>query len=372
MASKRSEQLSKQRQIYEKDLDDLEHQIAICQPFPPVNLLRQKEFFEDKIRECDSAIGGTREQTALNAGDHFLKEMAPFIKELVGRFQTHFNRPNEEKISAYLKQFKTNRRIALALQLIQKIYFVDDAKIGDIFREFYFQKLSPDLRKKAVFTGLGGPKDSSYLINYLCSKALDEKEKREIRFQEIKDICRARASNDTVVIFLDDNIGSGKQSVRIFEEWVGLAKGEHHYVGRLKDDEINWLRGSKLMYFVLIGFEEGMNSLRKELGRYGFSIEIQPAVRTREDEHCFDATSPVFTNAIDRVDACEMTRTIGYDLLKDKKWSDPLRKERSLGYGNSQKLIVFAYNTPTCTLPILWKHGFYDGREWMPLFPRRG
>jgi hypothetical protein len=65
-----------------------------------------------------------------------------------------------------------------------------------------------------------------------------------------------------------------------------------------------------------------------------------------------------------------MAREIGYELLRDKSWDDLRKKEWALGYGNSQKLIVFSYNTPTCTLPILWKFGEYQGKIWTPLFPR--
>jgi hypothetical protein len=64
-----------------------------------------------------------------------------------------------------------------------------------------------------------------------------------------------------------------------------------------------------------------------------------------------------------------MAAEIGYELLADKKhWTESLRKERSLGYDNLQKLLVFSHNTPTCSLPIFWKEGEYKGKKWVPLF----
>ncbi|MBI4650456.1 DUF1016 domain-containing protein [Candidatus Desantisbacteria bacterium] len=64
-----------------------------------------------------------------------------------------------------------------------------------------------------------------------------------------------------------------------------------------------------------------------------------------------------------------LAEKIGIQLLQQKKieknWTDEIVKERSLGYGNSQKLIVFFYNTPTSTLPILWEKGTYNGKEWL-------
>jgi hypothetical protein len=232
-----------------------------------------------------------------------------------------------------------------------------------MFRWFYHERLSHDERGKALFTALGGLKDSSYLINYLCSKALDEEEKKGIGFQGLESMIKTRGPQETIPIFLDDNIGSVKQSVRIFQEWLGIAQGRHRYVEKLDDNAIQWLRQAKLFYFVLTGFEEGMDNLRSELAHNGLSMTIHPAMKTRKDIRCFQAGKLIFDNETDRLEAREMARSIGYELLKDKDWPEELRRERSLGYGNSQKLIVFSYNTPTCTLRYYGKGEAIRGRN---------
>lgn len=303
--------------------------------------------------------------------DKFLEDNASLIRDLADKFQTHYNRPNQEKIEGYLKQFQNPRWMKLALKLLQNIDYVDDGKILDMFREFYYNKLNEDKRKQAVFTILGGLQDSSSHIIYLCSKALGEGEKKGIKFQNLKDAIKTRKPQETTLIFVDDNIGSGKQAIRIFEEWLGVAEGQHEYVSKLKENEIQWMKETELIYFVFIGFREGMDALREELKKHGLSIFIFPAKETSEYDRCLEAGSLIFDNEEDRKEAIEMARTIGYELLKDKNWSDDLRKQRALGYGNSQKLIIFSYNTPTCTLPILWKWGTYHARRWQPLFPRR-
>ena len=72
-----------------------------------------------------------------------------------------------------------------------------------------------------------------------------------------------------------------------------------------------------------------------------------------------------------REEAMEMCKEIGYCLLQDNQWKEDRKKEFALGYGNAQQLIAFYYNTPTCTLPIFWKEGMYNGKKWIPLFLRR-
>jgi hypothetical protein len=169
---------------------------------------------------------------------------------------------------------------------------------------------------------------------------------------------------------LDDNLGSGKQAIRIFREWLNLER-KHLYVEALNSDEIDWLTKAKLIYLPIIGFEDkGMQDLPAFLGSKGLRLEISPVLKLREDQGCFHPVSGILAES-DREEARKMASEIGHQLFAKKNWTEEAKKGRALGYGNSQKLIVFWYNTPTCTLPILWAHGEYEGRPWMPLFPRR-
>jgi len=188
----------------------------------------------------------------------------------------------------------------------------------------------------------------------------------------VQDAVRMRNPTDTTLVFLDDNIGSGKQAKRIFQEWLGVAKGDYWYVMHLQKDELDWLRGAKLVYIPFIGFDEGIDDFQNELKRHNLTIAIHPIIPRREDQGCFHASSQVFDRTEDRLEAEKMVRSIGSGLFKVKPWEEAKKQQRALGYGNSQKLIVFSHNTPTCTLPIFWeKDGTYRDERWMPLFPRR-
>ena len=63
---------------------------------------------------------------------------------------------------------------------------------------------------------------------------------------------------------------------------------------------------------------------------------------------------------------------ISYSLYSDRNnWTEELKKDRLLGYGNLGKLTVFQHNVPKSLLPVLWKYGEFNKRSWFPLFPER-
>ena len=112
--------------------------------------------------------------------------------------------------------------------------------------------------------------------------------------------------------------------------------------------------------------------LREFCREANLRMEIREA-ETRDDAvGCFDTPYHIFDSPDDRDYARHMAFEIGLATLADQAaWSEQKRQQRALGYGNSAQLIVFPYNTPTCTLTLLWKAGTYGGSAWVPLFERR-
>ncbi len=302
----------------------------------------------------------------------FLRKHAALINDLARRFQTHWSRIDEEKIKEFLRQFGDYRSLQSIFPLLQHIDYIDDAKITDIFDEFYRSLVNGNNTRQPVFCRLGGGKDSSSLIGYLCSKVFDEKRRREIPFENIEAAARTFDPKNTMLVFLDDNIGSGKQAIRIFSEWLGLANEKPEHVHRLTREAEAWLRETEIRYFPLIGFREGKESLTAFLREQGISIFVQPALSMDESVGCFDAKGLIFEQSQFRLHAKRIAEEIGFQLFSDRAdWAEEKRRSMALGYRGAQKLIVFSYNTPNCTLPILWKKGVYNGVEWLPLFPRR-
>lgn len=161
------------------------------------------------------------------------------------------------------------------------------------------------------------------------------------------------------------------QAVATFEELSG-KRAESIHVRPLPKDKMDRLKSCKIYFYAFFGFEEGSKFLRDKLGQ---ELNITTTSSAKKREGCFQPGSLIFDNAQDRKEAEEMAQEMGFQLLQDKSWGDDKKREFALGYDNAQQLIVFQYNTPTCTLPIFWKEGRYKNKdknkEWKPLFPRQ-
>jgi len=293
------------------------------------------------------------------------------IADMAKRFQTHWSRIDEDRIRDWLLQFGGYQDAQCIFPLLEKIDYIDDQLIVDIFQEFY-ERFATTTNKKIVFCLFGGIKDSSSQINYICSKAFEEGERKQIAFENLQTLADTYASDEIEVVFLDDMVGTGNQAIQIFHEWLGITKKKGKYVQQLDSPAQSWLRQTSLTYFTIVGFQEGMSKIQNDLTNEGLKINVAAGKEMLEKEGCFDAKSLIFDNPQVRLHAKKLAFEIGYELFsEERKWSEDKRRNMARGYGKGQKLIVFSYNTPNCTLPILWKNGEYNGRQWRALFPRR-
>lgn len=229
----------------------------------------------------------------------------------------------------------------------------------------FYHSLPEEDRKRVVFVPFGSPGESSAVITYLCSRALNLGGITVDRFQPLDTVLMDK--EEKTICFVDDNISSGTQAVAIFEELLG-RKADPIHVKPLSKDKIDRLKSCKIYFYTFFGFEEGSEFLKSRLGQ---ELDITTISSAKKKEGCFQSGSFIFDNAQDREEAMEMCKEIGYCLLQDKAWKGDKKMEFALGYGNAQQLIVFHYNTPTSTLPIFWKEGIYKDKKWKPLFLRR-
>lgn len=313
----------------------------------------------------------------LSSMDAFLEEQTKTIERLTKRF-IQYQHPEEkaidkEEVKQFLRQFETVEKASLALVLLQNVTFINRNKMKEMFRHYCEKILSTEERKKTVLTNLGGPYDSSRIVSYVCADIAME---IGLRALDLRAILDNDDFVDKTILFIDDNIGSGKQAIDTFLELMGLTEEkklkESHEV-KLTASQLSRLKKFKLSLFTFVGFEEGKTDFVNKLRELKLDMaEPYSFLKQEEGVGCFHPTSDIFESSKDR-EACKLICSeIGYQLFADKTdWSDGLKRERSLGYGNSQKMTVFFYNVPTSTLPILWKRGTYNNKKWEPLFPRR-
>jgi hypothetical protein len=327
---------------------------------------------ENQARERPTSLPSPISQASI---DTWFQKKQDAIKELAWKFSTYQNRTTpitDETIKKWLLQFDNLPWMKLALKLLEGIDYYTPQRMKGMFRHFYEQIIPEEDRTKIVCSLLGNLEDSAALVNYFLGEVFMEYGLSKP--QPLETILANMEPEEKVIVFVDDNIGSGKQAVQIFREWLGIEERvlEESHVMRLSDVQIKKFKRFKIYLCTFVGFEEGKEMVRKELKKIGLNVsKVYSFVKLEEAIGCFHEASDIFTNPEELKEAKDMASKIGIQLFSDKDWQDELKEERSLGYGNSQKLVVFFYNTPTSTLPILWKEGIYNGKRWQALFPRR-
>lgn len=304
--------------------------------------------------------------------EEYIEKRSPLVNELAQTFQTHWNRPTPQRIGEWLLQFNNTAEIAIALKILQHILYVDDGKVLDIFREFY-DKLNIPSDSQLALTILGPLNESAGQVVSKCSKALMESEQQKISFQPLRDTMYSLDPRRTTLVLVDDNIASGIQATQMWEELLAKVsrKNTREYVRTpLTTREIEWLRNCQsVISFSLVGMEDGEHSLERTAHQYGIKLQAYSSVPVERLAGCFTPRSLIWNDRTERQMAMEVAFEIGYEILGEKNWGETKRRERALGYGGLQRLLVFSHSTPKSTLPILWKKGPYRGKSWEPLFP---
>jgi len=291
------------------------------------------------------------------------------IQRQVQRFKTYPNM-DEERIKNWLLQFPSRDYAQAAFKLLERVEYIDTQKIRGFIQDFY-EKLSQNEKEKAVFVIMGRLGDSSDLVLYYLSH-----EVKGLKFSQLEDVL-TRGSTVTI-FFLDDCLISGTQSKQIFDEWLGMAPSSK-YVTKLTDAQITKLKQLDMRLHVIVGTEEGKKDLTEYLQKLGCTISITASRNLKQElDSCFvwgSSPSGVFDSKEEMESAKQKFHILCKMILRARAqkegWSTEKLEKNCLGYGNWQLLLVFEHNTPTATLPIFWEHAYLDGKEWLPLFPRR-
>lgn len=254
------------------------------------------------------------------------------IKEFGNRFQY-------DDVVEWILQFDSEDQ-SLAIKLFLEITFFSDEQVKKLCKVLYgrLPKGTKDGIKKGetIFVSLGDIPDSGPMLLYHYSKinSIPEEYCYELlKFIDILDTKKGIKS----VIFIDDFIGSGDQACTFLSNEL------------MEDFDIVGIKYKE--YQALVGFVTGKEAIIKKTG-----IKVNITHELTNKDRIFHEASTRLTDNY-------------YELKKYReamlKYGQKLFPSHPLGYRNSQALIVFYYNTPNNTLPVIWAT-----EEWKPLFPR--
>lgn len=190
-------------------------------------------------------------------------------------------------------------------------------------------------------------KSSTLMVYYLKKTPTFKKHETRIKFyyhysnfkHKLKEVKR-----QTSLIFIDDFSGSGNQFISYYKAFI-----EPQIKGKAQINEL---------YFLTLFYLKRAESY---ITRSKPKIQIIGNVKYP----AFLSRGSVFGYRKSMLSIRDFSHKYGAKLFSVFDRDTKAEISHPLGYDNSQALIVFAYNTPNNTLPIIW-----SSKNWIPLYPR--
>ena len=264
----------------------------------------------------------------------------------------------ERQVFEWLRQFdEAPHLIDDAMELLEGLRILGRADVVDALE----QRLKLG---KTLVCRLGGPGDSSAILNYYVKDLAARYEVEPVELGQALE-------REGRILFLDDFVGSGGQSITILKQLLGdESEGglDEDHVAPLNDEQKRHLLEREVEFLFVGGQSDGLEELKQFIGGHGMnataSVHIQEhALPTAFAD--FESDIAVFCRAVGK----EVLPTSSHSAGKER--SPEWLNERTLGYGNQAFLVAFPYNIPTQSLTLLWCDGSYRGNPWKPLLPRR-
>jgi HD superfamily phosphohydrolase len=264
------------------------------------------------------------------------------------------------RVKAFVKQFGDDDLVDMALDAIARTRQITRYDVWDAVEGFMHS--NPDFDGASLCT-LGSIKDSSTLFTNL---ALDADASHDLHARTLDEALR----DDRPIVFVDDFVGRGSQTIDILQNWLGLPATEQLNEERdtLPEEAQERLRGKQLAFVYVAGLDQGKPAIERFVSEAGLDARVyvhidEAQLPSLDSEFGSDGRLPAFR---------EFCRTTGANALVDYKGKhreDQWRLDRALGYGGHGLLFTSMFNTPTASLTVLWAGG--DETGWQPIFPRR-
>jgi hypothetical protein len=317
------------------------------------------KLFEEWLREKgpNEIITGLANAEEIISGRRHEEEARVKSEELVrlvdswGLYQG--KQLTEDYLRRYLTQFQDVYHQRVVFEILKRIKFYTATTIRKKLEEAdkYVLDNSPGLkinvkqRKKSeiLISHLDIVGKSGIQYARMYSQVASIKAENVSSFQEIAQ--KIEKNTDVqVLVFIDDFVGTGNSALN------GIKELEKIHGDTLRERKI-------MIHFVAVtGFDAALQNLETELATIDLNIKIYICDLIGDEERCFSKKNTIFSN--------EQAREQAKSMLLD--YSTKLWSKFPLGYNDGQCLVVFEYNCPNNSLPILWS----TEKDWIPLFKR--
>lgn len=288
-------------------------------------------------------------------------KLEAYLGPTVGK-KPEIGRQSAAVVRDFLKQFddENEQFVELALEMLGATRQLKRQDVSDALRAFVEQ--SPEFEGANICT-LGSMKDSSAIFANL---ALDFGQQLGMATRDL----REALSDDRPIVFVDDFVGRGSQTVDILQAWLGLDRSEDLDEARdeLTGPQQALLRERRFGLVYLAGLDEGRSKVEKFLREE--SLDGRVFVHIRESD------LPTLDQALSGKPGLakfkEFLRVAGRRALANhngKPRDEAFLANKAMGFGDRELLFTSIFNTPTAALTALWAGN--DPNVWQPIFPRR-
>lgn len=289
------------------------------------------------------------------------------IITLAYKFKSYYSDDiTPDKVRAFLGQFEVPSDARRMLSILELVQFYPKIEVTRLLRHYLSEATSSYNNNFSVVL-FGNLADSTAEMTQTVLKdVFPDKENVQI-------VCGLpdAIESEGKIVLIDDNIGSGTQSVQILKELLGIQDGEPEHISEpLTKEEIAHLRDKEICLVCCHGTYDGIRKINEFSQTQNLNLSVYCDRIAPRDIFANDYIPFLWSNAGNLEYWRERFQKLGEKLLANCP-SEDKRKRDALGWKNGRGLIVYAHNVPTTTLTFLWKgYSDLDGR-WIALFHRR-
>jgi len=281
--------------------------------------------------------GVDKTHTIINEIDQFR------IKSICKRLK---NSITQIEVVNWLKNFK-NYEIDKALSILEKLEFISENEIIELYDSKLKKILESNENDIIIHAVSDYGKSSTLMVYYLKKTPTYDKFKQRITFYYHYSNFKHKLKQikvETSLILLDDFSGSGKQFVNYYKTYIQSHADNNKFL-------------NQTYFLTLFYLKRAKSYISKSFPEIELIGEIRNPV--------FLSKGSVFGYRKTMLPYRSFCYEYGKNLFSTYNKKEKKEEIHALGYKNSQALIVFAYNPPNNTLPIIW-----SSKNWIPLYPR--